>query len=205
MPDAQALTGAQILEQIKPKPHEKGTYICLRADLVDDYYELNDKLAESQTNDASSARLASGVSAASKKLAKEIRDLEEQIEASQVRFLFRSISKARYSELVDLNPPRDDNVYDLTVGYNRDGLQEAQIRESLVSPTFEDCDKRGCQHDDCGSWQALLKVLNPSEYGELVRVSQEVNGVVTEAPKSQLASRILDKGGSSSKRRHGSE
>lgn len=203
MPDTQ--TGAQILADIKPRPHEKGTYICLRADLVDDYYDLNEQLAESQTEDAASARLASGVSAKTKKLAKQIRELEEQIEAAQVRFLFRSISKARFSELVDLNPPRDDNVYDLTVGYNRDGLQEAQVRESLVSPTFETCEQKGCQHNDCGTWQALLKVLNPSEYGELVRVSQEVNGVVTEAPKSLLASRILDKGASSSKRRRGSE
>lgn len=195
-----APTGAQILAEIKPRPHEKGALICLRADLVDDFYELNEQLVESQTQDATSARLASGVSAATKKLAKKVRELEEQIEASQVRFVFRSMSKARYSELVDMNPPREGNLYDLHVGYNRDGLQEAQVRESLASPTFEDCETRGCAHDDCGSWQNLLKMLNPSEFGELVRVAQEVNGMVSEAPKSSLASRILDKGAQSSRR-----
>jgi hypothetical protein len=80
-------------------------------------------------------------------------------------------------------------------------MLDAQIRECLVDPVFEDCQKTGCEHNDCGSWQQLTATLNLSEYGELARVAQEVNGVVTEAPKSLLASRILDRPARSSRRR----
>jgi hypothetical protein len=197
-------TGAQILADIQPKPHEMGTWICLRADLVDDFRDAVEELEASQVEDATSPRLASGVSARTKKLAQKVRDLEEQIEAAQVRFQFRSMSRTRFSELVPLYPPRDGNIFDYRVGYDRDAMLDAQIRECLVEPVFEDCTKPGCEHADCGTWQQLTNTLNLSEYGELARVAQEINGVVTEAPKSPLASRILDKPAQSSRRRHAS-
>jgi hypothetical protein len=71
-----------------------GTWICLRADLVDEFDDAEEELAASQVEDAQTPRLASGVSARTKKLAeKRVRELEEQIEAAQVRFQFRSMSE----------------------------------------------------------------------------------------------------------------
>jgi hypothetical protein len=200
-----ARTGAQILADLNPQPHEAATWICLKPDLVDEFLAAEEELAKSQVDDATSARLASGVSAKTKKLAQKVRDLEEQIEAAQVRFVFRSMGRTRFSELVTLCPPRDKNLFDYQLGYDRDAMLDAQIRECLVSPVFEDCTEVGCDHADCGTWQQLMEAMNVSEYGELARVVQEVNGVVTEAPKSQRASRILDKPARRSPRQPASE
>jgi hypothetical protein len=198
-------TGAQMLAEIQPKPHEEATWICLKAHLVDEWETATEELRQSQVNDATNPRLGSGVSAKTKKLAQKVRDLEEQIEAAQVRFRFKSMGRGRFSELVPLYPPREGNLYDYQVGYDRDAMLDAQIRECLVEPVFDDCAKPGCEHTDCGTWQQLINALNVSEYGELARVVQKANGVVTEAPKSLLASQILDKPERSSRRRPGSE
>jgi hypothetical protein len=49
-------------------------------------------------------------------------------------------------------------------------------------------------------------VCNPSEWAELRRTVDEVNGqVVTDAPKSEAASRILDKPETVSRRRASGE
>jgi hypothetical protein len=45
----------------QPKPHEMGTWICLRADLVDEFDDAEEELAASQVEDAQNPRLASGV------------------------------------------------------------------------------------------------------------------------------------------------
>lgn len=199
-------SGADILARIKPQRRERGTGICMRPDLVDDWHDLNDELTASRVADASNTRLGSGgVSKRSKEIAAAVRKLEDEINATQVRFVFLAMGKDRYSELCDENPPRDNNMLDMATGYNREAVNDASVRECLVSPTFEDCTKPGCSHDTCGSWQAFAKIINPTEWAELVNTCQEVNGLVGHAPKSALASQILDKGARSSRQRASGE
>jgi hypothetical protein len=152
-------TGAQILAQIKPKPHEKGTYICLRADLVDDFYDaVNEKLVESQVDDATSPRLASGVSARTKKLAQAgqrprgaDRGRHRSGSSSGRCHAPGSPSSCRSTRLATATSTTD------RVGYDRDAMQDAQIRESSRLPGVRGLRRsRGCEHDDCGTWQRSL-------------------------------------------------
>jgi hypothetical protein len=202
MSDQSARSGAKILEQIQPRKRVGVAHICMRPDLIDAWEKKNDELNASKAEDSGNSRLgAGGASAKTRKLAEEVRALEEQIDESDIAFTFESMSKARYAELCDENPPRDKNVLDFTVGYNREAVADATVLECLIDPVFEECTTKGCKHTDCGTWQQFLTICNPSEWQELVRVAQEVNEVVTESPKSLLASRILDKPASGRGRR----
>lgn len=200
------LSGAELLRDVRGRKRDGVAHICMKPGLVDDWERAHDALVESETEDRSKPRLGSGgVSAATKKLAENVSEIEQQIEESDTAFRFVSIGKDRYAEICDENPPREKNMLDFTVGYNREAVNSQTVFECLVDPVFDRCEKKGCKHQDCGTWEQMLLLLNPSEWGELVRITQEVNGVVTGAPKSQLASRILGRRGAGSRQRAVSE
>lgn len=189
MSDPKPVNGAQLLAEIQPQLREGGARICLRPDLIDEFMDAEQALAEAQVADASNKRLGSGSSAKTRKLAQRVREIEEQVAATEVRFVFRAIPKARYSVIVEEHPPREKNYFDLSVGYNREAVDDELVRVCLIDPEFDE-----------ESWQKFLDVCNPSEWEELVRVVREVNGVQTQAPKSVTASLILDKRAGSSRR-----
>lgn len=190
----QPLNGAQLLADIKPRLREADARICLRPDLVDAFVAAEEALLRSQAGDAGNQRLGSGVSAETKRLAKQVRELEAELDKSEVRFLFRAITKARFNEITDSHPPREQNMFDLTVGYNREAVDNELVRACLIDPEFDDA-----------SWQQLLEVCNPSEWEHLTDVVRECNGVMKYAPKSAAASAILDKPSAASRRRARSE
>lgn len=183
-------SGAEVLARIRPTRREESTFLCLRPDLLDAWEDANNRLAELQTEDAAGARLGTGVSAATKAAAKRVKELEDEIEATQIKFTLRAMSKDQWRVLCDANPPRKENQMDQYVGYDRDAVLDAAVRECLVDPVFDDA-----------SWAAFLDVCNPSEWAELRSTATSVNRSVTDAPKSALASRILDKPANASKQR----
>lgn len=196
-------SGADILAEIQDAPDRVAVaHICMRPDLIDAWETENDRLMELKAADSGNKRLGTGgVSAATKEQAEKVRAIEEQIEASDVAFSFHKIDKSRHSEICDEHPPRDGNMQDLMVGYNRDAVDNAVVHECLIDPVFDLCGKKACKHTNCGTWEALLKRIGPGEWQEMVQVVQGVNGAVTANPKSVLASRILDRPASGSRRR----
>jgi type I site-specific restriction endonuclease len=190
MSDPTPVNGAALLAELQPRLRKGVAHICLRPDLVDAFMDAEEALQAAQSKDSANKRLGAAASARTKKLAQRVRELEVEVEKSDVRFEFEAIPKAKFNEITDRHPPRDQNVYDLTVGYNREAVDDELVRTCLIDPVFDD-----------ESWQQLMAVCNPSEWEELVRVVREVNGVMTSAPKSVLASRILDKPAGASRRR----
>lgn len=182
-------SGAEILARIRPVRREESTYLCLRPDLLDEWEDANTALNEQQVADAAGARLNSGVSAKTKDLAKKVQALEAQIEETQIKFTLRAATADKWRSLCDKHPPRKDNDLDRYAGYNRDAVMDAAVRLCLVDPVFDEA-----------SWAQFLDVCNPSEWNELRAVVSSVNRSVVDVPKSPLASRILAKRGSGSRR-----
>lgn len=179
------VSAADLLARIKPQLREESTQLILRPDLVDEWETATAALSEQQVKDSTNTRLASGVSAAQKELAKRVKELEEQIDDHGIWFRFRAMPKDRWQALCDRHPPRGDDQLDRFAGYNRDAVVDAAIRECLYDPVFDE-----------DSWAEFLSVCNPSEWEELRQTVTSVNRGVFEAPKSALASRILTKRGS---------
>lgn len=188
-------SGAELLARIKPKRAEAKATICLRPDLLNEWARLDEELSSlRETARPSTMSTVKAASRAEREAAKRVQEVEAHIEDSQVEFTFRAMPNADYQALVDQHPPRKGNQLDAIAGHNRAAVEDAGIRACLVDPVFEDCLDSDCDHVECGSWQQLLGVCNPSEWAELRRAFGEANGSVTSAPKSRLASLILRSG-----------
>jgi hypothetical protein len=192
-------SGADLLRKIQPVKRRETTLVCLRADFIADLIREDKVLAEMQTEDQAKAgkRLAAGgYSEETKKQARKVRKIEKVVESNSMEFEFEAMGKDRWRELCDDNPPRQGNQMDSFIGHNRDAVLDAAVRECLVSPTFEDCatiptTPPDCPHTGCGSWQELVRILNPSEWQELKDTVAKANSAVVDDPKSVVASRVL--------------
>ncbi len=183
-----AETLAELLARIGPKLDEDWTEICLRPDLVAEAEELDDKLTAAQVKPGP-RRNSDGTTAEARRIAKEFEAVSKQIAESAVRFTFRGLPKDEFRALCDQHPPRRGDQGDAFVGYDRNSLGDALVKASVIEPIFDET-----------SWAALLEVVTIGEWNEMRRRAEKVNGsVVTEAPKSLLASRILSSRASTSK------
>jgi hypothetical protein len=184
--------GAALLAKIKPRLREEVTHICLRPDLMQEYREVEDELLEAQHKDKPPGRMADKPDGEIERLEARKLELEDEIEAVDLRVVMRAMPKDEWQALCEKHPPRKGNTVDLYSGYDVDAVEDAAIRLCMISPVFADCPivAKGepCLHDDCGSWQAFVKVLNPTEWAELKRTVRAANQAVTETPKSRRAS-----------------
>ncbi len=182
--------GADILKRMRPVLREIRHEMCLRPDLVEKHEQLEGELLELSAK-AGGDRLASGYNEAQRAKAQEIVDLEAEIQECCAWFTFRQLERPAWQAILDNNPPRLEHQLDLFAGYNRDGVLDTAIHDCLVDPVFDDCEVQGCTHDECGSYQQWAKHTPPSEWAALRNLVNEINGGVTESPKSELASLIL--------------
>lgn len=189
--NASPVSGKELLQRIRPTRREEKTQLCLRPDLLDRHEALTEQLLEAQSSQGPRLGGSGGTSKTSKALAKEIEALEQEIMDHSMWFTMRAVDKATWQSICDRHPPREEFINDLYAGYNTDAVLDDAIRACLVDPVFEDCEDPGCEHDACGSWQNLEKVLNHSEWEELRATVNSVNRSVVEPPKSQLASLVL--------------
>ena len=197
------LDGAAMLARVKPKRRVERTAVCLRADLVAELDAEDEKLGDLKVEAMGNTnRLNPGGepdSPAIRAQARKVRKIEDQIVDSQVTFAFESRNKDEWAALTADYPPRRDNQFDQLVGYHREQVLDALVRECMIEPVFTDCADPECTHDECGSWQQLVKVINPAEWKELKDTANLANSGVVDPPKSQLASLVLDRRASGSK------
>lgn len=182
-------SGADVLASIRPQLRRRRLSVCLRPDLLDAWEDANAELADAASKDRSAPRLAAGtVSPATKEKAEQVQAIEAEIEATQLWVEFEAMPSDKWAALTEKHPPRKGNEADLFFGYNRDTVIEAAVRLCMVDPVFDDA-----------SWTEFRRVCNPAEWNELKRAVNEVNGVVTDAPKSVLAASVLTKRDAASK------
>jgi hypothetical protein len=209
MSDQKPVDGAALLAGLGEtfELREESVQIVLAPRLLDEWEAKQQALQEQLAKDASSPRLANGKqTTTAKKLAKELEDFEAgPISAAAVWFRFRAMSKDDYRALTAAHPPRKGDQLDTYMGFNREAVDDAMIRACLYDPVFADCTRKGCVHDDCGSWQQFVKKVNPSEWAELEKTVQEANRAVTQVPKSLLPSVSRRLSGSASESQNDSE
>jgi hypothetical protein len=211
------VSGAALLKRIKPRLARANAHICLRPDLLTEHEALSTQLTESMMKDRVAAggnpekpRLGQGgdpeYSEETQKIAGKIEALEKQIDAADVTFRFEALPKDEWESMVASHPPRPNNHFDMLAGYNRNTALDTAVRKCLYDPLFEDCADAECDHKECGTWQAFLRVCASSEWEELRNVAASVNTESGDNPKSVLASRVLSSsaGASKSPKRTGS-
>lgn len=199
-------SGKDLLAQIQATRKRGRTQICLRPDLVDAWAAANEALAEMVTERTS--RLAGQGAKSPKKetdQARKVQEIEDQIDSASMWFEMESLDPDRWNEIADDHPPRPGIQVDQFLGHNVDAVIDVAIRRSTFDPVFEDCVKDDCNHEECGTWEALRKKVSPEEWAELRRLCREVNGRLVQPPKSPLASSILARRSSGSRRQPASQ
>jgi hypothetical protein len=183
-------SGKDLLAKIQPRRPKGRTQICLRPDLIREWETENEKLAE-ESLDSSSRLAGQGPTKQMTAQAKKVQKLEDQVEDASVWFHMEALDPDEWNELADMHPPRKDRQFDLMIGYNPEAVLDQAVRDCTYDPVFETCETEGCDHSDCGTWEALRRSLNGGEWEELRKLARELNSGSAAAPKSPLALSIL--------------
>jgi len=158
-----------------------------RADLVDRHEQLADALRVARAGDEEHNRdpLAPAI-------AEQIRDLEQQIAASEWRFTFRGIGRRPYRRLVAEHPPRPDQVAaakeaGLVAEFDDETFPPALMAAAAASVTIV---ATGEQVEGV-DWEEIWADWSIGQTTRLWRTCLVANTGVADVPKSAAASAVL--------------
>ncbi len=166
----------EILAVVENPDHRRSTTvrILLRQDLVERHARLDQELADAMAADARLNR-----DPVAPTVADEILALEAELEAAKVPFMFRSIGRKAWADLIAAHPPTQaQRLAYRGVGYNPETFPIAALAASAVEPAI-----------DLPAAHRLEAALNDSQFELLWTAALEVNRGV-DAPKSGVAGRI---------------
>lgn len=127
-------------------------------------------------------------------LARHVRDLEDEAEASRQDFVLRALPHRTYQKLKAEHPPtekqieaaaaRDDGS---VAAFDPDSLAPALVAAQLLSPAID---------DDPETFEAFWEDLSDGQMNELWSAAVAIQmGVTDPGPKSEIASRVLQSSG----------
>lgn len=142
--------------------------ICTRPDLVDEYEELDARVANARQNPTS----ISGAPELPEWTAR-LAELQAEIEDTTIEFKIRGLSQPEYTKLATAHPAREGNNKDLLAGgVNVDDIAEKLIKLGTIEPVLDEED-----------WQNLLtNVVNNASYTKLTLAAWAANNRDVSAP-----------------------
>lgn len=155
--------------------------IPMRADLVDEISTLEARMMRERQIDLRENR-----DPVAPQLAAQIREMEDELAASEVAFTFRSIGRRPHAKLVADNPPTDEQKKEAVAGdyvlnYNPDAFPPALLAASCVTPTGS------VEH-----WAAIWESWSDGQVSQLWQACMATQaGAADVGPKSLIASEIL--------------
>ncbi len=149
--------------------------LCLRGDLQAEWETLERALAE--VKQRGDRRLAGSPEEA--KLARQLRDLEAQMQDSTITLRLRALPRREFMKLVEKHPPRKDNSADRMVGIDQSSFYDALIGACIVEPELDE-ERLG----------KLLDALTDAQFNKLATTAWELNRSDVSVPFSRTASRI---------------
>jgi hypothetical protein len=165
------------------KPVRQSVRIPMRADLLDRITSLEQQAARERAVDKRENR-----DALAPAIAEQIRELEDQVAASEVEFTFEGIGRRAYAKLVADNPPTAEQKAEAeaderSVSYNPDTFPPRLLAASCVAP-------------EGASIEGMTDVWENWSEGQAAQLwttclTANLGGVGV-GPKSQIASAILD-------------
>jgi hypothetical protein len=116
------------------KPVQRTVRIPMRADLVDEISVLEQQARRERDIDARENR-----DPVAPRLAERIRELDDQLAASEVAFTFRGIGRRAYQALIAAHPPTDEQQASardagVVLSYNPDTFPPALLAAACILP-----------------------------------------------------------------------
>jgi hypothetical protein len=165
--------------------------VCLRGDLRAEWERLRAEFAAAPADDEQSTMAAR---AAKRRLADQIRQVEEQMRDATVQVRLRALPRKRYPyvradqvtwhELIERHPPRKTpdgkpDQRDAALGLNVESFFEDLVRVSIVDPELSEA-----------QWQAFNERLTDAQFDQLSRAAWNLNRSGVDVPFSKAASLI---------------
>ena len=172
------LTFDQVVDAYAPA--EQSVRVCVRGDLVAQLERLEADLVEARDADENENRHPKAP-----KIAKQIEELQAVARGHEVEFVFRSIGRKAWSDLVSQHPPTKKQKAELKgnqrLEWNPETFPIAAVAESCIKPAgvTEDAVQRIADEWTHGQWQLL--------WNACLAANIKVNDV----PSSVAASAIL--------------
>ncbi|OQO89932.1 hypothetical protein B1813_19015 [Saccharomonospora piscinae] len=164
---------AALLESAKLP--EATVQLCLRGDLQAEWETLERKLSEAKQR--GDRRLTGSAEEAA--LARQMRELEQQMESSTLTVLLRALPRKPWRKLVESHPPRKGNDADRMLGLDSSTFFDDLVAQCIVEPVL-----------DAGQLEALLDKLTDAQFGKLSDAAWGLNRRDVNVPFSRTASRI---------------
>lgn len=117
--------------------------------------------------------------------AKAVQEIESRMQESIVNVKFRALTRARWGQLADEHPARDDNDEDEAFGVNADTFFAVAVPESIVESTWK---TTGEDADLKADWDDIVGELSDAQYAKFVAAVIRINRRDSEVPFSQSAS-----------------
>ncbi|MCQ9367950.1 hypothetical protein NQ036_06790 [Brevibacterium sp. 91QC2O2] len=159
------------------------TDLSLRAE-YDQAVEDLDRARKATTTDN---RLTGSTEA--RNAAQRVVDLEKAMDDSIVLVTLTALPSAKYEEIKEKHPAREDNDVDSRFGVNVDAFFPVAITESVVivraKATGETVEM------EAGEWPQLLEDISNAQFSDFVDAVLELNQVSSEVPFSRLASSLI--------------
>lgn len=155
--------------------------LCLDSELVLQIERLEEQLAVEQNLDAKTNRIPVAPAVAERIL--ELRDLAQ---AAEVEFVFKSIGRGAYTDLIRRHQPTDDQQADAAalnqrLMWNTDTFPPALMAAAAVEPTGTDVAWWTRKYEDWGVGQ-ITRIWN---------ACLAAQGGVIEVPKATAASELM--------------
>ncbi|PXY20878.1 hypothetical protein [Prauserella muralis] len=165
--------------------------LCLRGDLQAKWEDLERQLkAEVSTGRSSLAGTGTGKA---EELARQIRELETEMQSSVLTMTLRALPRTEWRELEAKHPPRKDNDADRLYGFNTDTIFDEALAPSLVSPEL-----------DAARLAKIVDRLTSGQFERLALAMLDLNRQASDVPFSQAASLVTKASDATSRRLSGS-
>lgn len=148
--------------------------LCVRADLRAEWEQAE---AEVEQAEAESRTSLAGSSAAGRKAAKRVQELEREMAESTIPVRLRALTYKGLSDLLAKHPPREDKEEG---GWNGDTFPVALLAACAVEPAMSE--------DQAGQ---LVDRLTNGQWDDLFNICWALNRSSTDVPKSKRASELL--------------
>lgn len=164
------------------EPTQKSVRVPMRASLLDEISKLEAEAERQQQLDK-----MSNEPDAAPAVAQRIQELEAELAASEVEFVFRAVGKRPLQQLIAEHPPTDDQIREaeqngMRAVRNEDTFQPALLHASCISPADSTLE----------GWQTICERWSDGQFAALWQACLLANfGGGESGPKSLIASGIL--------------
>lgn len=153
-------------------------------ELLSEYDAVADTLEKLQKN-ARADRLNSSPDL--RKAAEAVRALEDKMQESTALVKLRALKRARWAELEEKHPAREDNDLDKRFGVNVDEFFDEAIPECIVEVSMKATGKK-VDFDPAADWKELADDMSDGQYSEFIGATLTLNRGATSVPFSRTAS-----------------